>query len=183
MVSNGGLSDFCWISQDTNVGFCCLLCHHLLLSSAKKWPENSCALASNVQVGDNWSSTSSQFFWRPKIISVRWRALCLTRLFFVVLLGFFGSKWCGCSIIHVSYATASHNKYIYVCSGLLHGNFQIKKKNNKPGGRYARYCDTLLFLSYLRAAVPLDFNLTFITNLTHLIIKEKKRKNSWYFTR
>jgi hypothetical protein len=35
MVSNGVLSDFFWISQDTNVGFCCLLCHHLLLSSAK----------------------------------------------------------------------------------------------------------------------------------------------------
>jgi len=41
------------------VGFCCLLCHHLLLSSAKKWSENSCALASNVQVGDNWSLTST----------------------------------------------------------------------------------------------------------------------------
>jgi hypothetical protein len=35
MVSNGILPDFFWISQDTNVGFCCLLCHHLLLSSAK----------------------------------------------------------------------------------------------------------------------------------------------------
>ena len=32
MVSNGVLPDFFWISQDTNVGFCC---HHLLLSSAK----------------------------------------------------------------------------------------------------------------------------------------------------
>jgi hypothetical protein len=29
------LADLFWISQDTNVGFCCLLCHHLLLSSAK----------------------------------------------------------------------------------------------------------------------------------------------------
>ena len=35
MVSNGVLPNFFWISQDTNVGFCCLLCHHLLLSSAK----------------------------------------------------------------------------------------------------------------------------------------------------
>jgi hypothetical protein len=26
----------------------------------KKWPENSRALASSVQVGDNWSSTSSE---------------------------------------------------------------------------------------------------------------------------
>ena len=35
MVSNGDLSYFFWISQDTNVGFCCLFCHHLLWSSAK----------------------------------------------------------------------------------------------------------------------------------------------------
>jgi hypothetical protein len=47
------------IKIQMQVGFCCLLCHHLLLSSAKKWPENSCALASNVQVGDNWSLTST----------------------------------------------------------------------------------------------------------------------------
>jgi hypothetical protein len=35
MVSNGDLPDFFLISQNTNVGFCCLLCHYLLLSSAK----------------------------------------------------------------------------------------------------------------------------------------------------
>ena len=35
MVSNGVLPDFFLISQDTNVRFCCLICHHLLLSSAK----------------------------------------------------------------------------------------------------------------------------------------------------
>jgi len=33
------LADFFWISQDTNVGFCCLLCHHLLLLSAKNGPK------------------------------------------------------------------------------------------------------------------------------------------------
>ena len=39
MGSKGVLPDFIWISQDTNVGFCCLLCHHLLLLSAKNEPK------------------------------------------------------------------------------------------------------------------------------------------------
>ena len=58
MVSNGVLPDFFWIIQDTNVGFCCMLSPFIIVV-CKKWPENSCAFASNVQVGDNWSSTSS----------------------------------------------------------------------------------------------------------------------------
>jgi hypothetical protein len=40
MVSNGVLPDFFWISQDTNVWFCCLICHHLLLLSAKNEQKN-----------------------------------------------------------------------------------------------------------------------------------------------
>jgi hypothetical protein len=31
---------------------------YIFMVVCKKWPENSHALASNVQVGDNWSSTS-----------------------------------------------------------------------------------------------------------------------------
>ena len=38
MVSNGVLPDFFWIGQDTNVGYCCLFCHRLLLLSAKNGP-------------------------------------------------------------------------------------------------------------------------------------------------
>jgi hypothetical protein len=39
MVSNGVLPDFFWINQDTKVELCCLLCHHLLLPSAKNSPK------------------------------------------------------------------------------------------------------------------------------------------------
>jgi hypothetical protein len=75
MVSNGVLPDFFWINQDTNVGFCCLLCHHLLLFSANNGPKirmRSRVAASNVQVGDNWSSTSRITTWPTKTFTLHW---------------------------------------------------------------------------------------------------------------
>jgi hypothetical protein len=42
----------------------------------KKWTENLCALASNVQVGDNWSSTSTSYIYsktyKPRGWSRKW---------------------------------------------------------------------------------------------------------------
>jgi hypothetical protein len=42
------------------IGFCCLLSPFIIVV-CKKWPENSCALASNMQVGDKWSDLGTSW--------------------------------------------------------------------------------------------------------------------------